>query len=286
MKIACIQHSYKSSSEETIDFVMKKIGEASKKGAKIICLEELFSLPYFCRTIDPSHFALAESKEGPLYRIFSEAALRFDVVLIVPFFEKRLNGLYNNSAMVFDAGGKLLGIYRKQHIPDDPCFYEKYYFAEGDLGYKVFKTKYGAISVLICWDQWYPEAARTAALKGAEILFYPTAIGIIKGEEKQEGKFLDAWKTIQRSHAIANGVFVASVNRTGREGELSFWGNSFICDPLAEVLASAKKEEKILYAEVDLSQVGETRSTWPFLRDRRIDTYKEVLTRASEENFG
>lgn len=277
ISIALLQHACKDS----LEYIEDQIKQASNQGAAIICLQELFSTPYFCRTIDPSYFNLAESFPGKLSRIFSGLAKKYEVVLIVPFFEKRLKGLYHNSAFVVDADGSLLGIYRKQHIPDDPCFYEKYYFSPGDEGYKVFKTKFGTISVLICWDQWFPEAARTVALMGAEIIFYPTAIGILKGEESTESKYMQAWKTIQQSHAIANGVYVASVNRVGQEGEIQFWGNSFVCDPFGEIITGAsEKKESLILAEIDYNLITEIRHTWPFLRDRRTDTYPVLLRKA------
>lgn len=277
ISIALVQHAYKDS----LEYIENNIKKAADQGAAIICLQELFSTPYFCRTIDPAHFDLAETFPGKLTRFFSALAKKYEVVLIVPFFEKRLKGLYHNSAFVVDADGSLLGIYRKQHIPDDPSFYEKYYFSPGDEGYKVFKTKYGTISVLICWDQWFPEAARTVALMGAEILFYPTAIGILNGEESCESKYMRAWKTIQQSHAIANGIYVASVNRVGQEGEIQFWGNSFVCDPFGEIISPAsEKKETLILTEIDFDLITEVRHTWPFLRDRRTDTYPVLLRKA------
>lgn len=277
ISIALIQHAYKDS----LEYIETQIKLAADQGAAIICLQELFSTPYFCRTIDSSHFSLAESFPGKLSRFFSALAKKHEVVLIVPFFEKRLKGLYHNSAFVVDADGSLLGIYRKQHIPDDPSFYEKFYFSPGDEGYKVFKTKFGTISVLICWDQWFPEAARTVALMGAEILFYPTAIGILKGEESSESKYMQAWKTIQQSHAIANGVYVASVNRVGKEEEMDFWGNSFVCDPFGEIISPpSERKETLILTEIDYNLIDEVRHTWPFLRDRRPDTYPVLLRKA------
>lgn len=281
MKIACIQHSFKGTPEKTIAYTEKKIREASAENADIICLQELFSLPYFCRKVDRKNFSLAEEKDSKLKARFSSLAGELGVVLIVPFFEKRDSGVYNNSVFIIDADGKISGIYRKSHIPDDPCFFEKYYFAPGETGFRVFKTKFGPVSVLICWDQWYPEASRIAALKGAGLIVFPTAIGIIKGEEKSEKKFMDAWITIQRSHAIANGVFVASVNRTGTEGELEFWGNSFICDTFGRILAKAGRTDAVIYADMNPEEINDTRTEWPFMRDRRLDLYRDIIKRTS-----
>ena len=257
-----------------------KIREAAKSGAQIICLQELYQSLYFCQQFDEKHFDLAESIPGQTTQELSSLAAELNIVIIASLFEKRADGLYHNTAVVFDADGKNLGIYRKSHIPDDPGFYEKYYFAPGDTGYKVFNTKYGVVGVLICWDQWYPEAARLTALKGAQILFYPTAIGSLPSEDDDvKNEHMQAWETIQRSHAVANGCYVASVNRVGTEDNITFWGDSFVCGPFGKYLARAGDQEEILIAECDLSLIDQQRRTWPFLRDRRIDTYEGISRR-------
>lgn len=261
-----------------------KIREAAKRGARIICLQELYKTLYFCQTESHAQFRHAEPANGETICEFSELARETKSVLIIPFFERRAAGVYHNSAAVIDADGAVLGIYRKMHIPDDPNFYEKFYFTPGDLGFKVFDTRYGRISVLICWDQWYPEGARIAALKGAQILFYPTAIGWHDSDQKASAGQKTAWETIQRSHAVANGVFVAAPNRVGREGKLNFWGRSFICGPFGNILVQAgEKREEILIAECDLDQIESVRQHWPFLRDRRIDAYGPVTSRFLDE---
>jgi len=261
-----------------------KIRQAARRGAKIICLQELYRTLYFCQKEEHKNFDYAEAAKGPSVTDLAKLAAELKVVLVVPFFERRAAGVYHNSAAVIDADGSVLGLYRKMHIPDDPNFYEKFYFAPGDLGFKVFKTRYGRISVLICWDQWYPEGARIAALKGAQILFYPTAIGWHDADKKAAAGQKTAWETIQRSHAVANGVFVASPNRVGREGKLNFWGRSFISGPFGHVLAQAgEKKEEILVAECDLGQIETVRRHWPFLRDRRIDAYSSITSRFIDE---
>jgi N-carbamoylputrescine amidase len=258
---------------------------AAKQGAQIICTQELFRSQYFCQTEDHKNFALAEKIPGPSTDAFCKLAKKHKVVIVASLFEKRAAGVYHNTAAVIDADGSLMGIYRKMHIPDDPLFYEKFYFTPGDLGFKTWQTKYGKIGVLICWDQWYPEAARLTAMQGAQILFYPTAIGWHPSEKKKYGaKQHNAWETIQRSHAVANGCYVCAVNRIGREiisGEgLEFWGQSFVAGTSGEILskASANKEE-ILITPVDLEIVDVTRTHWPFLRDRRIDAYGNLTKR-------
>lgn len=273
----------KENEKKTISWVKK----AAKQGANVICLPELYRSQYFCQIEDSKLFDLAETIPGPSTKAFQKAAKDDNVSIVVPLFEKRARGLYHNSAVVIDSDGKMLGTYRKMHIPDDPAFYEKYYFTPGDLGFKAFDTKFGKIGTLICWDQWYPEGARLTALEGAEVLFYPTAIGWHPDEKEKYGKAQqDSWITIQRSHAIANGVYVASVNRTGFEKPLAeqdgiiFWGNSFICDPQGVMLAQASEEkEEILLAEIDLNQIETIRRNWPFLRDRRIDAYGDITKR-------
>jgi N-carbamoylputrescine amidase len=262
-----------------------RIREAAGKGAQIICLQELFRSQYFCREENAKLFDLAEPVPGPSTEALARLARELNVVVIGPVFEKRAPGVYHNTAAVIDANGALLGLYRKMHIPDDPLYFEKFYFTPGDLGFRNFDTCYGRISTLVCWDQWYPEAARVAALGGAEILFYPTAIGWHPSEKAQFGAAQhDAWRTIQRSHAIANGIFVAAVNRVGFEGPpdhgLEFWGGSFVADPFGQVLAEASHDrEETLVVECDRRRIDEVRRNWPFLRDRRIDAYSGILTR-------
>jgi N-carbamoylputrescine amidase len=265
-----------------------RIEEAAKKGAQIICLQELFRSQYFCREENADLFELAEPIPGPSTESLSRLARSLNVAIIGSLFERRAAGIYHNTAVVNDAGGALLGKYRKMHIPDDPLYYEKFYFTPGDLGFPNFDTRFGRIGVLVCWDQWYPEGARLSSLGGANILFYPTAIGWHPSEKRQVGAAqLDAWRTIQRSHAIANGVFVAAVNRVGFEGTpetgLEFWGHSFVCDPFGQILAEASADkEEILIVECDLKRVEEIRRNWPFLRDRRIDAYSPILNRWHE----
>jgi len=281
VNIGLIQFSCTPDPSGNLAKAVARCEEAAKKGAKIICLQELFRTEYFCRTEEFEQFDLAESIPGPSTEALARVAKEYQVVIIASLFEKRAKGLYHNTAAVIDADGSLLGIYRKMHIPEDPAFFEKFYFTPGDLGYKTFKTRYAEIGVLICWDQWYPKAARLTALKGADILFYPTAIGWAH-EEKPEVKKcqVDAWQTIQRSHAIANGVFVASTNRVGSEGHLDFWGGSFVCDPFGEILQlGSQDKEEILIVPCDLKEVDTTRRHWPFLRDRRIDSYEEITKR-------
>ncbi len=284
--IALIQMSCQSEPSENLAKACRKIREAATQGARIISLQELFTSRYFCQTEDYEAFDLAEQVPGSSTLVMQELARELEVVIVASLFEKRARGLYHNTAVVLDADGSYLGKYRKMHIPDDPGFYEKFYFTPGDLGYKVFKTRYATIGVLICWDQWYPEAARLTALKGAEILFYPTAIGWAADEHSTEVRRLqqEAWITIQRSHAIANGVFVAAANRVGTEDELEFWGNSFICDPFGQIIQeAAHQDEAIVVAECDRSRIGFYRSHWPFLRDRRIETYSELQKRFLDE---
>ena len=262
-----------------------KIREAAQKGAQIVCLEELFRSQYFCREEDARLFDLAETIPGPSTDCLCPLAKELGVVIVASLFEKRAVGLYHNTAVVIDADGALLGLYRKMHIPDDPLFFEKFYFTPGDLGFRSFDTKFGRIATLVCWDQWYPEAARLAALTGANILFYPTAIGWHPAEKAEFGAAQhDAWRTIQRSHAIANGIFVAAVNRVGFEGPpdrgLEFWGASFVSDPFGRVLAEASHDkEEILIVECDPNVMEEVRRGWPFLRDRRIDAYGGITSR-------
>ena len=268
---------------------LERIGAAAARGAQVVCLPELFQTQYFCQREDPDLFDLAEPIPGPASDQLAEAARRHGVVLVASLFERRAPGLYHNTAVLFDADGTLCGLYRKMHIPDDPLYYEKFYFTPGDLGFRALDTRVGRLGTLVCWDQWFPEAARLTALAGAVLLFYPTAIGWHPREKAEHGAAQhDAWQTIQRSHAIANGVYVASVNRVGFEtgdvrgnaagGEgLEFWGGSFLCDPFGRVLAQGSHDrEEILVAGVDLALLEETRRNWPFLRDRRIESYGAI----------
>lgn len=271
---------------------LDRVGEAAKRGAQLVCLPELFQTQYFCQREDASLFDLAEPIPGPATAKLSDVARRFSVVLVASLFEKRAAGIYHNTAAIFDADGVLCGIYRKMHIPDDPLYYEKYYFTPGDLGFRAQETQVGKVGTLVCWDQWYPEGARLTALQGANVLLYPTAIGWHPAEKAEFGHSQhDAWRTIQRAHAIANGIYVGVVNRVGFEtgnirgksapGQgLEFWGGSFICDPFGVVIAEASHDkEEILLGEVDLRKIEETRRNWPFLRDRRIDSYAPITSR-------
>jgi N-carbamoylputrescine amidase len=259
--------------------------QAVRQGARIICTQELFRSQYFCQEEDHRFFKLAERVPGPTTEAFQKFAKRHETVVVASIFEKRAAGVYHNSAAVIDADGSLLGLYRKMHIPDDPLFYEKFYFTPGDLGFRAWQTRYAKIGVLICWDQWYPEAARLTALQGAEILFYPTAIGWHPSEKAREGvKQHDAWETVQRGHAIANGCYLAAPNRIGHEklsGEgIEFWGQSFVAGTSGEILARASiNREEVLVVPLDLSKVDQTRTHWPFLRDRRIDAYDRLTQR-------
>jgi N-carbamoylputrescine amidase len=257
------------------------VEKAAKRGAQIVCLPELFRSLYFCQTEDHSQFALAESIPGPTTTALAQAARKHRVTIVGSIFEKRSAGVYHNTAVIIEATGKLVGRYRKMHIPDDPLYYEKFYFTPGDLGFQSFPTKHAKIGTLVCWDQWYPEGARLTALQGAQILFYPTAIGWHLDEKKQFGqKQYEAWVTMQRSHAIANGVFVAAPNRIGLEGTVQFWGGSFVCGPFGEILATASHDkEEVLIVKCDLRQIEQTRQHWPFLRDRRIDAYGGITQR-------
>jgi N-carbamoylputrescine amidase len=285
--IALIQLALNGTPEQNLQKSLTGIRAAAQKGGQVVCLPELYRSFYFCQKEDPRYFELAEPLQGASFDAFGETAKALGIVIVVPFFERRAPGLYHNSAVIFDADGKQAGLYRKMHIPDDPGFYEKYYFTPGDLGFKAFATAFGPIGVLICWDQWYPEAARIAALHGAQVLFYPTAIGWHPHEKQQHGaRQLEAWMTIQRGHAIANGVYVAAVNRTGFEqpekdqAGLEFWGSSFIAGPQGELIARAGTDrEEILTAEFDPAEQENVRRNWPFLRDRRIDAYGDLLKR-------
>ena len=286
-KIGLIQIALSKDTDKNLQKAINWISKAARKGAQVICLPELFRSQYFCQSENIDYFELAETIPGSSTEAISKVAKQNKVVVIVPVFEKRALGVYHNSLAVIDTKGKIAGIYRKMHIPDDPSYYEKFYFTPGDLGYKSFDTEYGNIATLICWDQWYPEGARLTALQGAAILFYPTAIGWHPREKKEHGKNqFESWQTIQRSHAIANGVYVAAVNRVGLEKEnskstgIEFWGSSFVADPQGVVIAQASSnKEEIIMAEVDLNRIEYIRRNWPFLRDRRIDTYQDISKR-------
>ncbi|HSZ26016.1 MAG TPA: carbon-nitrogen hydrolase [Cytophagaceae bacterium] len=281
VKIGLVQVSCSGDKKENLDKHIFKIREAAKGGAQIICLQELFLSLYFCDVEDYENFKLAESIPGETTEVFEQLARELNVVIIASLFEKRTAGLYHNTTAVIDADGKYLGKYRKMHIPDDPGYYEKFYFTPGDTGYMTFDTKYAKIGVLICWDQWYPEAARITALMGAEVLFYPTAIGWSKHQDDATNEEqYNAWQTIQRSHSVANGVHVVSVNRVGEEGDMKFWGGSFVSNPFGRVLYKASHEhEEVVIQEIDLSKTEYYRTHWPYLRDRRIDSYNPILKR-------
>ena len=281
-KIALVQMKMSSDPKKNIQNATNKIKIAAKKGAKVICLPELFLTKYFCQVENHKNFNLAEKIPGPKSNLFSLLAKELKIILIISLFEKKTSGLYHNSSIVINEKGKILGKYRKMHIPDDPQFYEKFYFTPGDLGFKSFKTSKGNLGTLICWDQWFPEAARLTALKGAEIIFYPTAIGWHPKEKKKFGKSqLNSWLSIQRSHAIANGVYVAAINRVGTEKQgnkkIEFWGNSVMFDPSGNIVKKANLKENILICEIDFKKVETSRQHWPFFRDRRIDYYKGLL---------
>ncbi|MEO8561185.1 MAG: carbon-nitrogen hydrolase [bacterium] len=300
--VGIIQDTASSDADATLEASVARVREAAARGAQIICLKELFNAPYFCKSQKFERFDIAEAIPGPTTDVMQKLAKELEVVIVVPIFERQAKGVYRNSAAIIDADGTMLGVYRKMHIPDDPMFNEKYYFIPGDTahddridrigevakqasGFRVWRTRYASIGVLICWDQWYPEAARITSLLGADILFYPTAIGWHPSEKSEFGTAqVDAWRTIQRSHAIANGVFVASPNRVGHEDEpgtngIEFFGHSFICDPFGRILADSGTDTQILTAVCDPQLIEDTRRNWPFLRDRRIDAYAPILSR-------
>jgi N-carbamoylputrescine amidase len=285
-KVALVQMSVGTKPADNLKHATQFIEEAGKKGAEVVCLPELFQSQYFCQREDIAYFDLAEAVPGPSTDAIGKVAKKAGVVVVAPLFERRAAGVYHNTAAILDADGSVAGVYRKMHIPDDPAYYEKFYFTPGDLGFKAFDTKAGKIATLICWDQWYPEGARLAALHGACILFYPTAIGWHPAEKASNGEAQrDSWRTIQRGHAIANGIYVAAVNRVGHEtpsgGDgIEFWGTSFLADPQGVVIAEAStNKEEILYGDVDLAHLEDVRRNWPFLRDRRIDAYKGIEQR-------
>ena len=288
IKVGLVQMSCTKDPVANLEKAIAKIREAAQKGAQIVCLQELFRSLYFCDVEDYDNFKLAESIPGPATGKLVEVAKELGVVIIASLFEKRTNGIYHNTTAVLDADGTYLGKYRKMHIPDDPAYYEKFYFTPGDLGYKVFKTKFATIGILICWDQWYPEAARITALMGAEILFYPTAIGWATAQdEATNSEQFNAWQTIQKSHAIANAVHVVSVNRVGFEqnGAMKFWGGSFVSNPFGRVIYQASHDkEEVHVQEIDLNKTDTYRTHWPFLRDRRIDSYQPITKRFIDED--
>jgi len=275
--------------QANLERAVQRIHEAAGAGANIICLPELFRSQYFCQRTDPSIFDLAEEIPGPTSQRLGKLAGELGAVIVASLFEKRGPGLYHNTAAVFDADGSLLGLYRKMHIPDDPLYFEKYYFTPGDTGFRTFTTRFGTIGVLVCWDQWFPEGARLTALQGAQVLLYPTAIGWHPHEKEQYGEAQhEAWELMQRAHAVANGVYVAAVNRIGHEGPaaagLEFWGASFISDPFGRLIARAShQDEEIVLATCDVTKIEETRRNWPFLRDRRIDAYGGLIRRWGKE---
>ncbi len=279
-KVGLVQMACAADAQENLRRGLARVEEAARRGAQIVCLPELFRSQYFCQREDTAFFELAEPVPGPTTEAVTQLAKRLGVAVIAPLFERRAAGIYHNTAAVVEATGEIAGLYRKMHIPDDPAYYEKFYFTPGDLGFRAFDTRAGRVAPLICWDQWYPEGARLAALQGASVLFYPTAIGWHPQEKDENGAAqLDAWRTVQRGHAIANGVYVAAVNRVGHEVPapgapgIEFWGHSFLCDPQGVVLAEAGGGEEVLVAEVDLARLEDVRRNWPFLRDRRIDAY-------------
>ncbi len=275
VKIGLVQMACAPEPEANMKTALARINEAAKRGAQIVCLQELFRSQYFCQTEDIELFKLAEPIPGPSTEVLSKVARQKKIVIVASLFEKRAAGLYHNTAVVLDADGQIAGKYRKMHIPEDPLYYEKFYFTPGDLGFNTHATRYGKVGTLVCWDQWFPEAARLTALSGAQFLFYPTAIGWLPGEEAEMNTAQHgAWETIQRGHAIANGVYVVAVNRVGAEGALRFWGQSFVVDPFGRIMAKASADkEEVLIVECDLDLIEQTRQNWPFLRDRRIESY-------------
>jgi N-carbamoylputrescine amidase len=281
LRIALVQMSCETEPRRNLDKALARIEEAAARGAKVICLQELFRSRYFCQSEEARNFDLAEPIPGPSSEALSAAAAAHKVVVVGSLFERRTEGIYHNTAVVLDADGRLAGRYRKMHIPDDPHYYEKFYFTPGDLDFTAHRTAHATVGALVCWDQWFPEAARLVALAGAQIVFYPTAIGWERGEVATvRRRQLQAWETVQRGHAIANGMFVAVANRVGAEDNLEFWGNSFVVDPFGEVIAHAgASAEEILIADCNLGLIEETRRNWPFLRDRRIDAYGDLLRR-------
>jgi len=282
-KIGVIQMKMTSDKKRNLSHALSMLSDAHKKGVQVACLPELFLTPYFCQTEDHSMFDLAEAVDGPTTQALQKFAKQHKMVIMNSIFEKRAAGLYHNTAVMIDADGSNLGIYRKMHIPDDPLYYEKFYFTPGDLGFKTFQTKYGRIGTLVCWDQWFPEAARLTAMQGAEVIFYPTAIGWHPAEKKQYGEIqINAWHAVQRGHAVANGCYIAAANRIGHEGDkkggIEFFGNSFIFGPSGETIAHAGSDkEQILVAEINPAKQETVRRHWPFFRDRRIEHYADLI---------
>ena len=286
LPIALVQMTCGEDPAANLEKAVERVGEAARRGARVVCLQELFRSPYPCQSEDPARFELAEPIPGPSTEALSKVAAAREVTVVASLFERRAAGLYHNTVVVLGADGRIAGRYRKMHIPDDPLYYEKFYFTPGDLGFRSFEARGARIGTLVCWDQWFPEAARLTALAGAELLFYPTAIGwqFDEGSEVDRAQH-DAWETVQRAHAIANGVFVAAVNRVGREEGIRFWGQSFVADPFGRVLARASaSEEETLLVECDLSLVEQVRRDWPFLRDRRTDAYGDLQRRFVDED--
>jgi len=289
VKVGLVQMRCGEDPARNLDLAVQEVRSAAAQGAQVVCLPELFRSQYFCQSEDHAKFALAEPVPGPSTDLLGQLAAELKIVVVASLFEKRSHGLYHNTAAVLDVDGKMVGKYRKMHIPDDPLYYEKFYFTPGDLGFSAFTTGHGRLGVLICWDQWYPEAARLTALRGAEILFYPTAIGWHPREKAQYGAAQhQSWELIQRSHAVANGCFVVSVNRTGHEGAadggIEFWGQSFVADPSGTVLWRAPADKPVTHVvELDLARIDEARTHWPFLRDRRIDAYGDITRRYLDE---
>jgi N-carbamoylputrescine amidase len=287
-KIAVIQLNLNNTHDNNLEKSIGWIKEAAKEGAKVACLPELYSSNYFCQSEDIKNFSLAEPLYGKSFKAFSKLALELQIVIIVPFFENRMTGVYHNSAYIINSDGKEAGLYRKMHIPDDPGFYEKFYFTPGDLGFKSFPTAVGKLGVLICWDQWFPEAARLTAMQGAEVLFYPTAIGWHPYEKEEYGeKQLNAWMNVMKGHAVSNGLYIAAANRVGLEKPftekpgIEFWGSSFIAGPQGEILVQASTDkEEIIYADISPEHITDIRQNWPFFRDRRIDAYGDIVKRA------
>ena len=282
--VGLVQAKATADKAKNLSRTLDRIREAAARGAKLVCLQELFASQYPCQEEDPALFDLAEPIPGDTTNVMSKVARELEISIVVPLFEKRAAGVYHNSIVVMDPRGKIVGHYRKMHIPDDPHYYEKFYFTPGDLGFIAVQTPVATLGPLICWDQWYPEAARLASLRGAQILCYPTAIGWFSSEKAEHGASqLDAWRTVQRAHAISNGVFVVAVNRVGHEGPedggIEFWGHSFVCDPLGRVIAEAGHAEEVMVAECDLTLQEQARRDWPFLRDRRIDAYAGLESR-------
>lgn len=291
-RVGLVQMAVSRSSKENLAKAADSVADAARKGADVVCLPELFASPYFCQVEDVSNFSLAEPIPGPTTEALASTAKKAGVAVIVPVFERRGAGMYHNSLAVIDKSGEMVGIYRKMHIPDDPAYYEKFYFTPGDLGFKTFDLAAGRIGTLICWDQWFPEGARLTALQGASVLFYPTAIGWHPHEKEQYGTAQrEAWMMVQRGHAVANGIYVAAVNRVGHEipehggPGIEFWGSSFLCDPQGVVIAEAPVDrEELLIGDIDLVHLEEVRKNWPFLRDRRIDAYHSITERYLDGN--